>query len=165
MIHIDAENAFNTLNRVAALHNVQIICPELATYLLNTYRHSSKLFVTGGEELLSQEGTTQGDPLAMPWYSLATTTIINNLQFCFGKRIKQVWLADDASAAGKLEDLVKWYEQLIKSGKDHGYNVNKGKCWLIVKNQDLEEKAKELFGETINITTEGQRHLGAVIGS
>ena len=76
-----------------------------------------------------------------------------------------MWLVDDASAAGKLEDLVKWYKQLIKSGKDHGYNVNKGKCWLIVKNQDLEEKAKELFGETINTTTERQRHLGAVIGS
>ena len=43
--------------------------------------------------------------------------------------------------------------------------MNKGKCWLIVKNQDLEEKARELFGETINITTEGRRLLGAVIGS
>jgi len=162
---IDAENAFNSLNRSAALHNIRIICPEITTYLLNMYRKPSELFITGGETILSQEGTTQGDPLAMPWYSLATTTIINHLQECFQKQVKQVWLADDASAAGKLEDLVKWYKELIEVGKDHGYHVNKGKCWLIVKNQQLEKRAKRLFGDTVNVTTEGQRHLGAVIGS
>ena len=29
----------------------------------------------------------------------------------------------------------------------------------------MAEKAKEIFGDTVNITTEGKRHLGAVIGS
>ena len=35
---VDASNAFNTLNREVALHNVQYICPSLATALINTYR-------------------------------------------------------------------------------------------------------------------------------
>ena len=34
---IDATNAFNTLNRAAALHNISILCPTTATYAINTY--------------------------------------------------------------------------------------------------------------------------------
>ena len=47
-----------------------------------------------------------------------------------------------------------------------GYYVNEKKSWLIVKNQTLLETANDLLKNTkINITTEGKRHLGAVIGS
>jgi len=38
---IDTSNAFNRLNRSAAMHNIQIICPEIATYVINTYRNPS----------------------------------------------------------------------------------------------------------------------------
>ena len=62
---IDASNAFNALNRQAALHNIRIQCPIIATYAINTYRLSARLFITGGQEILSAEGTTQGKPLAM----------------------------------------------------------------------------------------------------
>ena len=41
---VDASNTFNSLNREAALRNVQYICPPLATALINTYRSSSDLF-------------------------------------------------------------------------------------------------------------------------
>ena len=37
---IDAINAFNTLNRAAALHNISILCPTIATFVINTYRLS-----------------------------------------------------------------------------------------------------------------------------
>ena len=56
VILVDASNAFNTLNRQVALHNIQYICPPFATVLINTYRMSSRLFVTGGREIASQEG-------------------------------------------------------------------------------------------------------------
>ena len=36
---------------------------------------------------------------------------------------------------------------------------------LIVKNSDLAESAKKVFGDEVNITLEGRRHLGTVIGS
>ena len=35
---IDAENAFNSLNRKTALHNIRISCPEISTFILNFYR-------------------------------------------------------------------------------------------------------------------------------
>ena len=63
---IDASNAFNRMNRKVAMHNIRITCPEVSVYLINTYRHPSRLFISGGGEISSQEGTTQGDPLAMP---------------------------------------------------------------------------------------------------
>ena len=77
---VDASNAFNRMNRSVALHNIQISCKEISLYLINTYRSPSRLFVCGGGELLSQEGTTQGDPLAMPWYSLNTTLMMQTLR-------------------------------------------------------------------------------------
>ena len=45
---VDASNAFNSLNRAAALHNIRIVCPAVATFAINTYRASARLFVTGG---------------------------------------------------------------------------------------------------------------------
>ena len=64
----DASNAFNSLNRSNALHNIMNICPSLATIAINSYRQHPQLFIDN-EKLLSQEGTTQGDPLAMAIYA------------------------------------------------------------------------------------------------
>ena len=104
MLLIDARNAFNCMNRKVALYNIQIICPKSCTYLINTYRQPSRLFINGGSEILSTEGTTQGDPWAMPRYSLNTVTIINMFRI-HDPEIKQVWLADDATASGKIKQL------------------------------------------------------------
>ena len=161
---IDAKNAFNCLNPSGALHNIQIICPILAMYLINTYRRPATLFIYGGETILSREGTTQGDPLAMPWYSLSTANIINALRE-IEPSIKQVWLADDTTAAGDLFSLRNWYKYLEEIGDLYGYHVNKSMCWLIVKSEQMAEKAKQIFGEFVKITTHGKRHLGAVLGS
>ena len=68
LLLVDASNAFNSLNRQTALHNIQRLCPSIATALINTYRAPSELYVDT-DVLLSREGTTQGDPLAMPMYA------------------------------------------------------------------------------------------------
>ena len=73
---MDAENAFNKLNRLAALHNMQYICPPFATVLINTYRIPARLILVGGGEIESAEGTTQGCTLAMGFYGLGTSPII-----------------------------------------------------------------------------------------
>jgi len=58
---IDASNAFNALNRAISLHNIRVLCPVIAAYVINTYRKLARLFITGGKEIMSAEGTTQGD--------------------------------------------------------------------------------------------------------
>ena len=98
---IDADNAFNRVNRAAALWNVQYICPALKHVLSNFYRAPTRIFMNGESffELSSQEGTTQGCPLAMAMYALALAPLTKRLQ----SDCKQVWYADDATGCDKRE--------------------------------------------------------------
>ena len=114
--------------------------------------------------LVPQEGTTQGDPLAMPWYAINTVHMITSLRASI-PQVKQVWLADDSAGGGSIESLYQWYKSLCEEGRKFGYIVNGAKSWLIVKTSELAESAKKVFGDEVNITLEGRRHLGAVIGS
>ena len=77
---VDATNAFNSLNRQVALQNVLHLCPSIAPAIVNTYtyRADAQLFVDG-EVIYSSEGTTQGDPLAMVMYAIATLPLIHKL--------------------------------------------------------------------------------------
>ena len=79
--------------------------------------------------------------------------------------VKQVWLADDSIGGGRIKSLYLWYKHLSIEGKKYGYLINGTKSWLIVKSQALVDEARRVFGEEVNITTDGKRHLGAVIGS
>ena len=115
---IDASNAFNLMNRSAAMHNIQVVFKEISLYVINTYRSPSRLFICGGGEILSQEGTTQGDPLAMPWYSVNTSIIIQTLRNAI-PNVKQVWLADDSAGAGRISTLFSWYKHLEEEGKKY----------------------------------------------
>ena len=75
VLQVDADNAFNRLNRTAALHNIHEICPPLYQYLKNHYQMPADLIVNTVEDhykLKSDEGSTQGmwQPwLSMPWAS------------------------------------------------------------------------------------------------
>ena len=165
IILVDAANAFNRLNRQAALHNIQFLCPSFATVLINTYRTPSRLFIFGGGEIKSKEGTTQGDTLAMQFYGISVTPIIHSLRLQV-QEVSQVWLANDATAAGKIDRLRYWWDLIIKEGVKHGYFVKPTKSWLVLKNPDKLEEVKTIFKDCpINITTQGMRHLGAAIGS
>ena len=165
VILVDASNAFNSLNRKVALHNVQVLCPNFATILINTYRQPSRLVILGGNELLSAEGTTQGDNLAMSFYAIGTDPLLTFLKVIC-PNIYQVALADDITGAGTLKDLKDWWDTIISEGKKLGYFVNEGKSWLILKKSSQLDDAINLFKDTsIKITTDGKRHLGAVIGT
>ncbi len=165
LLLVDADNAFNSLNRATALMNIKSLCPPFYTFLNNTYKSPSKMFVSNSEEVIvSQEGTTQGDPDAMPMYAIATRPLIDNLdEICDSTVTKQSWYADDSSAASTLVELKKWWTHLCKMGPGYGYFPKPSKSILIVKEDKL-DTAKALFKDTeLNITSEGERHLGAVV--
>ena len=70
ILQIDANNALNSLNRKVALHNLHILCPELAVFTNNYYAAPVRLFISDGQEIKSTKGTTQGDPTAMAMYAI-----------------------------------------------------------------------------------------------
>ena len=163
LLLVDATNAFNTLNRQAALHNIQVICPVISTILNNTHKAPVRMFVAGAGKIASREGTTQGDPLAMAMYALAVTPLIKRLKEQV-PTASQVWFADDSSAAGKLVALRNWWQHLMILGPEFGYFPNAGKTTVVVKEEFLKQ-AKVLFDETgIKITTDGHKVLGAACG-
>ena len=145
VMFVDASNAFNNLNRKVALLNIRFICPALSTILINSYRHHASLFV-GGAVLLSQEGTTQGDPLAMAMFALATIPLIQMLSTA-REGSKQAWFADDAASGGCLESLRDWWDALVEKGPAFGYYPNAIKTFLVVKS-DRRERAVHVFKGT-----------------
>ena len=155
---IDAENAFNSLNRKAALHNIRISCPEISTFILNFYRKASRLFYDGGE-ISSDEGTTQGDAVAMAMYALGIKNLLQP-----ELRTRKVFFAVDGVSGGMLNEVKHCWRTLQLSGPSIGYFPNAGKTWLITKPQHY-EVAKTMFADTgISVTTSGAKHLGAAIG-
>lgn len=48
----------------------------MVTFVNNCYATDSRLFVAGGGEIKSREGTTQGDPVAMATYAIATIPML-----------------------------------------------------------------------------------------
>ena len=58
-----------------------------------------------------------------------------------------------------------WWDELCVTGPKYGYSPLPTKTILIVK-PEHEEKAKEVFRNSgVQVTKEGERHMGAVIGS
>jgi len=99
----------------------------------------------------------------MAMYALAVKPLICKLKQDVPE-VKQVWYADDAAWAGSCSKLRLFWDRLSDLGKVYGYYPNPSKTHLIVKEQFL-QKANEVFAGTgINVTTNGQRHLGAAIG-
>ncbi len=91
--------------------------PYTTTILINTYRQAADLYVDG-TTLSSQEGTMQGDPLAMPMYTIALLPLIRQCN----QEVKQVWYADDATAAGRVSNLRSWWDKLIEIGPAYGFS-------------------------------------------
>ena len=77
----------------------------------------------------------------------------------------QAWYADDDAAGGTLPALSQYWSDIQSAGPDFGYFPNSKKTVLLVKPEFLQE-AEHLFSTSgIIIRTDGNRHLGGVVGS
>ena len=94
VILVKRSNAFNSLNRNAALHNTRIICPEYSIVPISAYRSPVRMFILGKGELPSVENTTQGNNLAMSFYTLGTSILLDKLKVT-SPTVRYFSLADD----------------------------------------------------------------------
>ena len=152
-----ASSASNSLNRETALNNIQRLCLSLA--LPTPALTAACPFV-----IFSQEGTTQGDPLAMLMYAMATIPLIKKLKSNVND-VNQVWYADDVSDAGKVNRLREWWDLINREGLKYGYYTNASKTWLVCK-EDCLLSAVATFADTdVKVTSEGRPYLRAALGS
>ena len=81
---MDAENALNSINRIALLCNICILWPRASHFIFNTHMKWSPLTLKGHDVILhSCEGVVQGDPLSifcthLPLYQLKTAPLLLN---------------------------------------------------------------------------------------
>ena len=161
---VDASNACNTLNRKTVMHNNDILCPTLATFVQNTYRQPAHLILSDGSTMTSEEGTTRGDPMVMAMYALDFVALQEKIGLK-NTEAKHVAYADDLIGAGNIKALRKWWDNITQHGPPLGYRPNAAKSSLIVKNEH-KELAENIFERTnVIIRTDGAKHLGAVIGT
>ena len=165
---VDASNAFNSINRNVFLHNVEVICPSIARYVKDCYSINSRLFIIGGGEIQSMEGTTQGHPAAMVTYAVAIIPLILMLieiSMQDNNYTKTAAYAYDLTVAGPIDQIRIWWNTLCRLGPKFGYFAEESKSRVIVR-ENGKERAHTIFDNTkIKIQTDGQRHVGPVIGT
>ena len=159
----DASNAFNSLNRIVVLWNSRVTWPRCSQYLFNTYKGWAPLVLKGSASMLhSKEGITQGDPLSLFIYAIATLPLINTVDHPY--QGFQVWYVDDASACAKLVSLKDWLLKLMKCGPSFSYYPEPNKSFIVVKENFMEE-AHSLFDPLgVNIVL-SHKLLGGVVGN
>ena len=75
------------------------------------------MFFQGGGEILGPwESTIQGDNLAMSFYALGTSIILERLKLT-SPTASQISLADDITGNGKILDLRIQWDAIISEGK------------------------------------------------
>ena len=112
---------------------------------------------------MSSEGTTQGDPMAMPGYGIGILPLLVLIK-ADDHALKHVAYADDIGGGSKLVNLRKWWEKIEYFGPLLGYYPKASKSWLVVKEEMLSEAETLFDGTGINITTEGRKYLGGFVG-
>ena len=135
----------------------------MGTYLKNCYATPLRMFVAGGGEIMSSEGTTQGDPMAMPGYGIGILPLLVLIK-ADDPALKHVAYADDIGGGSKLVNLRRWWEKVEYFGPLLGYYPKASKSWLVVKEEMLSEAETLFNGTGINITTEGRKYLGNFVG-
>ena len=98
-------------------------------------------------------------------YALAMVPLIRRKLHSTVPSTSQVWFADDATAVGPVSKLLDWWHHLVSAGPAFRYFPNSSKTFLIVIPEYFSQ-AESLFANTnIAVTVQGQRHLGAALGS
>ena len=101
------------------MHNISVLCPTLATYVKNKYEIAPRLFVAKDLELKSEEGTTQGDPIAMAAYALGLSVLQNKISQN-NTGAKHTAYTDDLVGAGKLQEIKNLWDEICKHGPPLG---------------------------------------------
>ena len=98
----------------------------------------------------------------MPFFGVSAMPIIIATET---SGCKQVWIADDATGIGDVDDLKMRWDKISTFGPSFGYYPNATKTKVLVK-PEFEEKAREIFKKSnVEVLTERHQVLGSVVES
>ena len=121
----------------------------------------ARLFIIGGGELLSKEGTTQKDRASMGAYALGALPLLQFLvDFISIKEFiaKEVAFTDDFTVAGKLSSINDYWSQLTSIGPKYGSLIK-----ILPYSKRI---SMTLFDNSnVNTTVEEKKRLVAIVGS
>jgi hypothetical protein len=166
----DARNGFNELHRYHMLWQVRHRWAKGSRFAFNCYRHFNQVIVRRGNGrkafiILSEEGLSQGDPLAMILYGVALLPLVEGLRQAVPEATTP-WFADDSAAIGNMHKCAKCLEYLSEHGPTYGYYIEPEKTHVICKEEEEPEaKAAFLSRGLVVSFSRGQRYLGGFIGS
>jgi hypothetical protein len=147
-LQLDAQNAFNELDRSVMLWIARHEWPTAFHFVFNCYQHHALLVVhsSSGKRffLYSKVGVTQGDPLSMVLYGLSTLPLIRELKVVYSE-LFHVWFADDGNAGGHFWILKQFLQWLHRKGHSLGYKLDLGKCVLITPPANLTRAMPHCF--------------------
>ena len=169
LLLVDAMNGFYMLSRLSMLWMVRHGCTKMSRFAFNCYRHKIRLICRrpGNTALiiLSKEGVTQGNPLAMALYGIALLPLAEKLRESF-PAVMQPWYADDAAMMGKHMGNGRCFQLLIKIGPHFRYHPEPAKSFYICPLAD-ELEAKAAFA-SLDLPVKfcrGHRYVGGFVGS
>ena len=167
ILQIDSSNALNSINRTIVLPNMNILCPEFATYVYNCYQIPVRLLISGEKELQPTEGTTQGDPIIMGMYAIGVFYLLhlNETSNQINQRTRRLAFADDFTGSGKLQELRSWWDSILSHGLNIGYYPKASKSWLTIKEQYFDDAIKIFESTGVKIIMRGRGYLDAIVGS
>ena len=98
-------------------------------------------------------------------YAISTRGLQDDLKVA-EPDVTQTWFADDNAAGARISSLKSYWDTINDIGPPYGFHPKASKCILIVKDAEMREQAEASFAGTgVWITTEGERHIGAALGS
>jgi len=142
----DAENAFNRSSRLEALHEVRVNFRQLLPLLRMTYGTSSNAWYMGLPEgidsIKSQEGSQQGDVLAMWLYAMAIHKFLQKIRDTLGSSGFTKWFADDGNTAATFEKMLEVIQVVKTEGPKVGYHIKFSKGTYLLGKCDTREEAE-----------------------
>jgi hypothetical protein len=100
----------------------------------------------------------------MVGYGLLLLPLIWKMQVEFPE-VASPWYVDDAMAAGKLGDVMRYFKRLEVVGKPYGYYPEETKSILVVPVKDTEVATEfKRVSKAAVVISNGHRYLGGFVG-
>ena len=132
LLTVDLQNAFNTVDRSALLHEVRRCLPSCAPWADYCYASPPRLLL-GGRVLSSERGVQQGDPLGPAFFSLAVHSAILEAKAATeaampGALDLVLFFLDDGTVAGTAEGVSHFLGRFRRAMEDRGLSLALDRC-------------------------------------